>query len=797
MKEKRTIYSRSDTYVKIPKNQCKFDDITAPWKDGLVTGNGHIGVVASCDPYEEVMVLQNTEFVMPTHHPRVIPPEVGGQLEAARQAVLEMDEDWDVFGRERTNLYPHHPGMQIRVTIEGGDSGESEYLRWVDMADNSINVQFRDERGLHERKTVALRKEDCLLSHFTGDEGYKLSIDDAKSLVKYGKQKHGSGTEKEAVFKYECDDEFLVQIGEYPHIEGSELNGAGYVCICRHWEEDGLWLASKCMVASMSDMEQMIVMLKAELRDLENVAVELMEGAAGETEDLKTKLEIEAARGAETCSNEELIALQQNCKQLVPELIERLYANGRYALECSSGYSIPRLCGIWSGDWNPEWHGAYTMDANVNIQMSGICSAGIRAAERGYINFVSRQFDDWRANAQAVYGISDAFLVPVNTDGLRAIVVEYDKDYPFEYWNAGASWMLRPVFECWQTYGDEEAARTFQEMLLPTLRLWSGLCDARYFVDAAGRMRHEEGHMLLEAGEKYLIIPGFSPENRPLNYNNPTTANTTMDIAAMRDVIYMAREYLELAEDYPEEWAVQVQQIICRLEAGIPEYMLDVTGGLKEWSLKCYEENHAHRHVSHLYPVWPGDEAKLDNGLAAASRIALCNRDKGNDGKDDTCSHGWIHRALIAARLGDGEECVRILKVLLRSDILYKSLFTDHNTDRWRGVYCTDTAIGLVGVIGEMLCYSRRGYIELLPAWPDELGAGRVEGLRCRTQAVIEEMSWDSLSVHVKIRSLVKQNIVVKCGGSAAGDDTSSEAISGEIPMDFEENEVISLDLGR
>lgn len=94
------------------------------------------------------------------------------------------------------------------------------------------------------------------------------------------------------------------------------------------------------------------------------------------------------------------------------------------------------------------------MDANVNIQVSGMNGSGLYEAGVGYMWFILRQIPDWVNNAAMVYGMKDAVLIPVNTDGHRAMMVEYDINYPFQYWNAGAGWMLIPIYEFLQTYGD-------------------------------------------------------------------------------------------------------------------------------------------------------------------------------------------------------------------------------------------------------------------------------------------------------------------------------------------------------
>ena len=70
------------------------------------------------------------------------------------------------------------------------------------------------------------------------------------------------------------------------------------------------------------------------------------------------------------------------------------------------------------------------MDANVNIQVSGMNTGHMEKAAWGYMYFILRQIGDWKENAKAVYGMWDALLAPVNTDGNRAIMVEYDIDYP-------------------------------------------------------------------------------------------------------------------------------------------------------------------------------------------------------------------------------------------------------------------------------------------------------------------------------------------------------------------------------
>ena len=75
--------------------------------------------------------------------------------------------------------------------------------------------------------------------------------------------------------------------------------------------------------------------------------------------------------------------------------MEQVYNQGRYALICCSGLSAPRLYGMWTGEWNPGWRGIYTLDANVNLQVSPMNTGHFTQAQLGYITFFLRNTPDF------------------------------------------------------------------------------------------------------------------------------------------------------------------------------------------------------------------------------------------------------------------------------------------------------------------------------------------------------------------------------------------------------------------
>lgn len=494
-----------------------------------------------------------------------------------------------------------------------------------------------------------------------------------------------------------------------------------------------------------------------------------------------------------TKANEQLVMEQYQKNKINSDLAERAYYSGRYAYLCAAGCSTPRLYGMWTGEWAPGWGSKYTMDANVNLQTSSMNTGNMESAYIGYTSFILRQAPDWEENALATHGFTDALQAPVNTDGDKAVITETCYPYPFRYWNAGTSWLLQPLYETLMCYGDvriplngeydlnalksvlsvTEADLTDaeiaaieskgyldlrSEILLPMLtkaaNYWAQLMTPEYYTDANGKLHYEEGKTELNEGETYTILPSYSPENNPSNYPSPSAANTAIDIAACRNNLEMLIDVMKSVD--PEADTGKWEYLMSRL----PKYMYDETGALKEWAAADFEENNLHRHLSHLYCVWPLFETQDDPELSAACVQAIENRASENE-----ASHALVHRALIAARLKDSASVTDSLVNLMNHWIYYDSLMTNHDYDR-NSCYCTDFAIGYLGIINESLLYSNTGEIEILPALPESgFECGSITGLKARTRATVDEISWNLAegTAKVRITSDIDQTITVSC----------------------------------
>jgi hypothetical protein len=313
--------------------------------------------------------------------------------------------------------------------------------------------------------------------------------------------------------------------------------------------------------------------------------------------------------------------------------------------------------------------------------------------------------------------------------------------------------------------------RLEEDILLPLLtksaNYWEQLLTPEYYTDKDGGIHYEEGKTTLNDGETYCILPSYSPENNPSNYPSPSDANCAIDIAACRDNLNMLLDVVEAVT--PNADTAKWQDILDNL----PPYLYDETGALKEWATTAFDENNEHRHLSHLYCVWPLFETQDNEELAQACEQAIENRESENE-----ASHALVHRSLIAARLKDSDSLTSALLKLMNHKIRYDSLMTNHDYDQG-SCYCTDFAIGYLGIINESLVYSNNGEIEILPALLNSgFDTGTVTGIKARTQATVEKLEWDTNSgtATVTIKSDIDQDIKVSCGLSSSEETISLKA---------------------
>ncbi|MFE2281501.1 glycoside hydrolase N-terminal domain-containing protein [Streptomyces sp. NPDC059454] len=677
------------------------------WEDAFLSGNGRHGALVFGDPDDDRTVVTHHTLVRPGEGDgqNRLPPRLAEALPGLQDRLLAGDPtaaEGFTDGRPLQWVQPFHPAFQLRVRRPDDDSDRGGYRRTADFA---TGVAEATRAGWTSRVFVS-RADDVIVQHVTGP-GLTLDVSLDHRLPN---APTGLGVGHGAVLTPE--GALLSLRARYP---GSALACTGVTLVAVTGGRTALAPPGVRVEGARSVL--LLTRVRRHTGELDVVAEgralrDLLDDAPGSSyDDLlarhlplhrtayeRVTLDLAADPDERALPGSELLTRPRSAA-----LLERLFAAGRHHLLSSSGLFPPRLTGLWTGDWDTAWSGAFTNDANLNLQTASAAAAALPEVTEALAALIRRQLPDWRDNARAVFG-ARGVVAPAHSDGESGHSYHFSREYPLHLWTAGADWLLKPLVDHDETRGgrDPHTAAALAEVAL-------------FYEDFLTRT-DSEGRL--------VVVPSYSPENRPANASWGTV-NAAMDLSA-------ARHALRAAAAYHPEHADRWRALADRL----PPHRINADGALAEWAWPGLEDSYDHRHLSHLYGVWPLDEiTPYDTpDLAAAAHRALELRGAENDS-----AHGHLHHALIAARLRDGERVAHALGQVLDGDFFHASLMSAHYPHRH--VYNADAAHTLPAVLIEALVQSTPDRLVLLPAPLPAYPSGELRGIRTRFGAELD-LTW-------------------------------------------------------